>query len=325
MNLSQVGEHQLTGLPSIAVVVFCLFWAALPSYAQIDDPAIDDTLFFADTLQYIDEDRVDDGLSFTALGLADQYTTQKIHPYFRDEFRVWDDLRSLVNFAEPKSLGGYESIEDMVDLARELSHERQLNLVYAAIAGGTASLLAGEVNSYLRKKRVRGTRWDVDRVRTRFRMGRSLYASFYGTMAYQRSFLHVRPLKLDYIYYYSSNRQMHILTRWMVPQFGLRYIIANDYKLYAAIIKPDRRFQIDLQYRPDRQLAITSIRIYHAYRSYFRVNLVEYLQDSGPRYLQLQSRLRIRRTEKLFLALSYLTYLDSDRAGRLQSQLLVNW
>ncbi len=92
------------------------------------------------------------------------YHTPPAHPYFRDEYRIIQDMRRLLYFVTPHSVHGYESVPEMFSRARSLPVSKQTELLRVAVAGSVANFASEIVSRELRQKKLRFVQWELEKV-----------------------------------------------------------------------------------------------------------------------------------------------------------------
>ncbi len=125
------------------------------------------------------------------------YHTPRVHPYFRDEYRVIQDLRRLVLFVDPFVLIGLEPIPEMLGIVQRFPEDKQNEMIRVAVAGSVVNQVSETVSRKLRRSRLKFVQWQLEKV-TVNRGFRHLYVSgAYGVNI--RSFaLHAPKVKLTY-------------------------------------------------------------------------------------------------------------------------------
>jgi hypothetical protein len=93
------------------------------------------------------------------------YRTAPIHPYFRNEGRVIFDLRRLVYFVDRTAVTGYESVAELVAIARKLPEAKQTAIIQTAVAGSIANFSAETATKHLRRRKIDAVQIEAERVR----------------------------------------------------------------------------------------------------------------------------------------------------------------
>lgn len=128
------------------------------------------------------------------------YHTPRVHPYFRDEYRVIQDIRRLILFVDPYVLIGLEPMQEMLGIARLFPSDKQHEMIRVAVAGSLVNQVSETVSRRLRRTKFRHVQWQLEKV-TVSRGFRHVYLSgAYGVNV--KSFaVHVPKLKLTYSKY----------------------------------------------------------------------------------------------------------------------------
>ncbi|MDZ7344207.1 MAG: hypothetical protein ONA90_06795 [candidate division KSB1 bacterium] len=92
------------------------------------------------------------------------YRTAPLHPYFRNEGQMLYDLRRLVNFVDRKAIVGFESVPELVAIARKLPEAKQTAIIRTAVAGSVANFIAAMLMKQLRQRKLSAVQIEADRV-----------------------------------------------------------------------------------------------------------------------------------------------------------------
>lgn len=139
------------------------------------------------------------------------YHTPRVHPYFRDEYRVIQDIRRLILFIDPYVLIGLEPMPEMLGIVYRFPEEKQHEMIRVAVAGSVVNQVSENVSRKLRRTKFRFVQWQLEKV-TMSRGFRHVYLSgAYGVNI--KSFaVHVPKLKLTFSKYttkYYGNEGFH--------------------------------------------------------------------------------------------------------------------
>ena len=139
------------------------------------------------------------------------YHTPRVHPYFRDEYRVIQDSRRLILFIDPYVLIGLEPMPEMLGIVYRFPEDKQHEMIRVAVAGSVVNQVSETVSRRLRRTKFRFVQWQLEKV-TMSRSFRHVYLSgAYGVNI--KSFaVHVPKLKLTYSQYktkYYGNEGFH--------------------------------------------------------------------------------------------------------------------
>lgn len=162
------------------------------------------------------------------------YHTPPIHPYFRDEQRVINDMRRLVFFADKGAVRGVESVPELVDIAQKLTLTKQTTIIRMAAAGSVANLAAENIMKQIRQHQVNFLRVEVERVQlqTTWRgnylsLGRNLDRQIYTVSQPKLRTTYVRS---DYAKFTS-----HLINFAPLPRVALNYMRWNELDIFSAI------------------------------------------------------------------------------------------
>ena len=92
-------------------------------------------------------------------GLDAGYHTPPIHPYFRDEYRVIQDMRRLLLFVDPNAIQDLTSVPEMFAIARSMPEAKQAQIIGAALAGSVANQVSEMVSRSLRQRQAGYVQW----------------------------------------------------------------------------------------------------------------------------------------------------------------------
>jgi len=214
-----------------------------------------------------------------------------IHPYFRDGYRVIQDLRRLVRMFNFRAVTGYESVADLVAVCRKFPERKQTELIYTAMAGGAVTVLAAETNKQLRKRKINFLQWKVEKLlfRNRFKYFRlSMYAGYTS----KGVAIYIPSLRLYYYRllapYYSGGGISFFATR----KVALNYSRWNGYPIFTPYFFLPLG-TIALSYDPGRKI--------------------------------IRSRLDLRKTSSLVIRIAYINFLQGQSPNRLLSEVLISW
>lgn len=191
---------------------------------------------------------------FTRLRTATTRRRPPIHPYFRDEYRVMQDLRRLVQFVAPGRIHYFESPQELVDIGNRLPFDKQAAIVQLAVAGGAAQILSAETNRQLRRRKIRFIRWDMERVILN-RGYRNLFSlTFYKGVADDGLLVYLPKLNVYYSRYATQYYQIEGLTCRLTPKIALTYSAGAGQRIFTGTIAPHRDYWLYASYYPRLQL-----------------------------------------------------------------------
>ena len=73
------------------------------------------------------------------------YHAAPLHPYFRDEQRMINDMRRLVIFVDRNVVRGFESVPELFEIARKLPAAKQTTIIRLAVAGSVPTGSTGQL------------------------------------------------------------------------------------------------------------------------------------------------------------------------------------
>lgn len=219
------------------------------------------------------------------------HRSHPLHPYFRDSYRVIQDLRRLVRMFNYPAVEGYESISDLVEICRKLPAPKQTAMISMAIAGGVVNLISERANKELRKRKMAFLQWQVEKVffRNKFKF---LYLNLH-TGVNSRGLVFSIPAARIYFYrYYSAY-----------------------YSTDGFIIMPTRRIGINCNRYDGR----TQIAPFYA----SKLGTFELTYDT--KYKMISSRIDLRKSSAFVIRVVHVNFLDRRHADRLLSEVLICW
>ncbi len=195
---------------------------------------------------------------FTRLRTATTRRRPPLHPYFRDEYRVMQDLRRLVQFVAPGRIHYFESPQELVDIGNRLPLDKQSAIVQLAVAGGAAQILSAETNRQLRRRKIRFIRWDMERVILN-RGYRNLFALTYHKGVTGEGLVAYFPkLQLYFSRYATPYYQIQGWTFRLSRTVSLTHSSATGQRILAVGLTPHRNYRFYTSYS-------TAYRLVNAY------------------------------------------------------------
>lgn len=207
------------------------------------------------------------------------YHAAPIHPYFRDEQRVVNDMRRLVMFVDRNLVRGFESVPELFEIAQKLPAAKQTAIIRLAVAGSVANLTAEAAMKHLRRHKLSFVQLEPDRVRlgTSFK---SIHASLSRNIETQAYTLSLPKLRTTYSHAAHSKFTSHHVyfsplahvglayTRWdELDIFNLSYamsggygVVSHDHKsrttVYGLRLQRNKNW-LGLFFVKDRRVAAT--------------------------------------------------------------------
>jgi len=219
------------------------------------------------------------------------YHTPPAHPYFRDEYRVIQDMRRLLYFVNPHSVHGYESVPEMFSRARSLPAHKQTEILRVAVAGSVANFASEIVSRELREKKLRFVQWELEKVvfRGAFRF---LNVNVFNGVQERGFGLSIPVLRLSFSRYATAYYLNDSMTFWPLHRVAVSYA----------------RFQG----RP----IITPIFI-------SKMGTFAFSYDKDVKILT--SAFELRRTAKIVVRMVHVNHLEIPKANYLRSEVMLRW
>lgn len=162
------------------------------------------------------------------------YHTPPIHPYFRDEQRVINDMRRLVFIADHGAVRGVESVPELVDIAQKMAPAKQTMIIRFAAAGSVANVAAENIMKQIRQRQVNFLRIEVERVqlqktwhKNHFSLSRNLDRFTYTISQAQ---LRATYMRSEYAKFTTQHINFAPL-----PRVSLNYIRWDTVDIFSAI------------------------------------------------------------------------------------------
>ncbi|MGH7495193.1 MAG: hypothetical protein ACREOO_22715 [bacterium] len=224
-------------------------------------------------------------------GLDAGYHTPPVHPYFRDEYRVIQDMRRLLLFVDPYAIHDLTSVPEMFAIARSMPEAKQAQIIGAALAGSVANQVSEMVSRSLRQRQAGYVQWQLEKivVRTSFRR---FYTHWYYGLNMQGFSLHAPVRGLSFSYHTTKAYLHEGVNYWPTRSFGFHYGRLNGKPIYGP------RFA-----SPLGSLALN-------YETEHRILLAGF---------------ELRRHTKVIVRLIYTNYLKLAPADFLRSEVILRW
>ncbi|MBN2011462.1 hypothetical protein JW960_19170 [candidate division KSB1 bacterium] len=199
-----------------------------------------------------------------------RYHKAPVHPRFRDQYRVLQDIRRLFRMVDRRSINGYEPIDQLAEIGQQLPIEKQRLMIGAAAAGGVASVAAGYANQQLRKQKINYLRWNVERVFARFNI-KKVNLQLYSGLDERGFHVSLPKYQLSYTQYAENKSMGEHITYFPFKHVGVQAGYYNE----RQVITPILRFRYGaLMCRYERDLHILISRIESRYYSHFVMRLL---------------------------------------------------
>lgn len=150
------------------------------------------------------------------------YRAAPLHPYFRDEQRMVNDMRRLVIFVDRNVVRGFESVPELFEMAQKLPAAKQTAIIRLAVAGSVANLTTETAMKHLRRHKLSFVQLEPDRVRlgTSFK---SIHASLSRNIEMQAYTLSLPKLRANYVYATYPKLASHSFYLSPLARVGLAY------------------------------------------------------------------------------------------------------
>jgi len=162
------------------------------------------------------------------------YHTPPIHPYFRDEQRVINDMRRLVFIADKGAVRGVESVPELVEIAQRMTLAKQTAIIRLAAAGSVANLAAENIMKSIRRHRVNFVRVEVERVQLQTTW-RGNYFSLARNLDRQTYTISQPKLRATYVRADFAKFTSHHFNFAPLPRVSLNYIRWHELDMFSAI------------------------------------------------------------------------------------------
>ncbi len=210
------------------------------------------------------------------------YHTPRVHPYFRDEYRVIQDIRRLVLFIDPFVLIGLEGMPEMLGIVQRFPEAKQTEMLRVAVAGSVVNQISETVSRKLRRSKLKFVQWHLEKV-TLSRGFRYVYLSGTYGVNIKSLALHVPKLKLTYSkqatkyyanegFHYSPFKYVGIAYGWSggEPVYGPRF---NTPVGNAGLTYDEKYNVMFASYELRRSMAVIVRLLYVNYLKFPQANL----------------------------------------------------
>lgn len=188
------------------------------------------------------------------------YHTPPIHPYFRDEYRVIQDMRRLLAFVDPNAVQDLASVPEMFAVARRMPEAKQAQIIGAALAGSVANQVSEMASRSLRSRRAGFVQWQLERVVLRTAFHRFQTSLYYG-LNMQGFSLHAPVRGLSYSRHTTKAFIYEGVNYWPVRAFGFYYGRVNGNPSYGPrFASPFGSLVLNYETAPRAVLAVFDFR-----------------------------------------------------------------
>ncbi|NUO82898.1 hypothetical protein HUU05_22730 [candidate division KSB1 bacterium] len=219
------------------------------------------------------------------------YHTPRVHPYFRDEYRVINDVRRLVLFIDPFALVGLESMTEMLGIVRRFPEHKQTEMIRVAVGGSVVNQVSEMVSRELRRGKLNFVQWQLEKV-VLHRAFRYFNVHAHDGVNAQGITLSVPKLKLSY----TNQATKHYAYEGFHYSFTSRLGFAYGWSKGDAVYGP--RFNL-----PVGNLGVT-------YDTKYNVVLSSY---------------EFRRSMSIILRMIYVNYLEIPNVDFWRGEVMLRW
>ncbi len=219
------------------------------------------------------------------------YHTPRVHPYFRDEYRVINDVRRLLLYIDPYALIGLESMPQMLGIVWRLPENEQTEMIRVAVAGSIVNQVSESVSRKLRRSKLKFVQWQLEKVVLSKAFGH-FYVHAHKGVNTQAVALSVPKLRLSYVNHvtkYYSNEGFHYA---FTPRLSFAYGWSKGDPVYGP------RFNL-----PVGNVGVT-------YDSKYDVILSSY---------------EFRRSMSVIIRMLYVNYRQVPEANLWRSEVMLRW
>jgi len=260
-----------------------LFASDDPTYSSSTEDMIPDTV-----LSPINQDSF---VCMTHLKFDDGQRSRPMHPYFRDGYRIIQDMRRLVRMFNHGAVNGYESMSDLVDVCRKFPEYKQAEMLYTAMAGGLVNFISEQTNKQLRKRNIHFLQWRLEKVfyRNKFKY---FYLNIYAGYTSKGIGLYFPALRLHFYRQVTAYYSSEGFTFLPMRKFGLNFARWNGH----PIITP-----------------------------YFFTSIGTIALSYDNKRNIIRSRINIRKSSTLIVRIVHINFLERAKSDQILSEVIIYW
>ncbi len=248
------------------------------------DPIVSDSVFS----KVLEKDSITHKSAFK---LTSNHISPAIHPYFRDRYRVIQDMRRLVQIFDYQAINGYESINDLVDICQKFPEPTQTKMIGMAMAGSVVNLISEKTNKQLKKMKIHFLQWRSEKVifQNRFKY---ILINIHAGLNSRGIGFYFPMFRINYYLYYTHYCKNENITFYPKRKLGLSFSRWNGQPIItSSYFSPIGTFA--LSYDDNRKI--------------------------------IRSRFDIRKSSTVIIRIVHINYLKRINADRLLSELLIYW
>jgi hypothetical protein len=284
--VQKIGTAKYNNSGIFLILLFC--WRPHYSFSQQDMTLPSQIIADSVTTTISEKDSL---VRHSVYKIDSNHKSRQVYLYFRDSYRVIQDMRKLLRTVDYQAVNGYESMRDLIDICRKFPRHKQTELIYMAMAGGTVNLISTKTNRELSKRKIDFLRWQLEKVsyRNNFKF---LYMNLHTGLNSRGIVLSVPTLR---IYYYRHS--------------------SSYYSTDGLIVLPMRKIGINCN-RCDGRTLITP---------FYSTKLGTFELTYDTKYKMISSRIDLRKTSSFVVRIVYVNFLDRKHPDCFLSEALICW
>lgn len=219
------------------------------------------------------------------------YHQPPVHPYFRDEYRLLQDVRRLVDFVAPYRVRGMESLAELKAIAEAMPVAKQTAIIRVAVGGSLANYVSEIVSRHLRRQNLGFVQWQLEKVSLRRQLGR-FQVNGYGGLHARGMSVTLPAWRLHYSHHVTAYYRYDSFNYWPRPFLGFNYMRLDQRSLLGPRLALAGSL-FALSYDCDLPTLITAF--------------------------------ALRRSNRLIIRLEYIDYFTIKNADYFKSEVLLHW
>ncbi len=212
------------------------------------------------------------------------YHQPPVHPYFRDEYRILQDVRRLLDFVAPYRVQGMESLPELKAIAEALPGARQTEIIRVAVAGSIANYASEMVSRHLRRKKLDFVQWQLEKVLLRRQFGR-FHVHWYGGINARGMSVTLPAWRLSYSRHETPYYRYDSFNYWPWPFLGFNYMRLDQRTLLGPRLALAGG-HLALSYDRDLPTLISGLALRRANRLIIRLEYVDYFEIKNADYIK---------------------------------------
>ncbi len=218
------------------------------------------------------------------------YHTPPVHPYFRDAYRIIQDMRRLLHFIDHRKIHGYESVPELFAIARKLPQNKQVEILRAAVAGSAANFASEITSRELRRGKARFVQWELEKVvfRGAFQF---LSANVYNGINAKGFGVQIPRLRLSYSRHSTKHDVNQSLTWWPLRRVAVIYTRFNGRPIVTPFVA-SRMGNFAVSYDQEPRIITSGFELRRAASTVIRLVHVNHLKFPRANYMRGEVMLR---------------------------------